>query len=134
MTPSRIILAALILLGLGYGIGRYALPPKTIETVKEVKVIERVKDTVTVEITRPDGTKEVTTVTKEKEKEVDRKEQTKIVEAKPNYRLHATSGYSLTDKVPVYGVYIEKRLFANISAGIGINSQKTFSAGLSYEF
>jgi hypothetical protein len=131
---SKIGLATIALLALGYGIGRYLVPPKTVEVIKEVKVIEKAKDSYQREITRPDGTKETVTIVKERDRETGTKEASKTIDARPNYKASALAGYDLTGKKPVYGLLIEKRIFSNISAGVWGTTNKEVGLSVNYEF
>lgn len=130
MKIGYVLLASALLLALGYGVGRHLSPEKKIEVEKEVSRVEYVD--VVREIIRPDGTKEKE-IRKEVIKEI-QKESISIVENKtPQYELTALYGKS-SDGRDIFGVMVERRMFANIKAGVWANTEKQLGIGISYEW
>lgn len=127
----RYVLAiGLGLLALGYGVGRHTAPEKVVEVEKEVKKIEYVD--VVREITRPDGTKEREVRREERREQA--KDKSTVVENKiPQYELTAMYGKA-NDGRDIFGAMIERRMFANIKAGVWANTEKQIGVGVSYEW
>lgn len=118
------------LLALGYGVGRHTAPEKVVEVEKEVRKVEYVD--VVREITRPDGTKERETRREERREQA--KENSTVIENKiPQYEFTAMYGKTNSGE-DMLGVMIERRMFANIKAGVWANTEKQLGIGISYEW
>mgnify|MGYP001274413830 CR=1 FL=1 len=130
MKKRYILAIGLGLLALGYGVGRHTAPEKLVEVEKEVKRVEYVD--VVREVTRPDGTKEREVRREERREQA--KENTTIIENNiPQYELTAMYGKT-SDGSDVLGVMVERRMFANIKAGVWANTEKQLGIGVSYEW
>lgn len=140
LTKTNLLIIALILLALGYGIGRYLQPADVVtevhEVVKEVEVIK--KDVVTVIKENPDGSKETTITdrtTIEKELNKQRDEITKISTLKPQWRFQGIVGIKdFKFDQSSYGLGIERRILGPISAGAFYKTKDNeFGLTASYE-
>lgn len=121
------VIAVVVLLGLGYGAGRY-LQPADIKTeikevVKEVEVVKKDVITKIIERKNTDGsiTKETvitdkTTIDKESEKKRD--EVVAIINQKPQYRISGGAGFDFKEKEPQYVIGFEKRFWGPVSLGL----------------
>lgn len=118
----KLIVAGLVLLAVGTGIGRYLTPAKVEEKVVE-KIVEKEKKdihTVTRIVERPDGTKETTiehtdkstnTVATDKSKELK-------IDDRANWRVSVGTGYDFRRKEQLYIGTAERRILGNISVGV----------------
>lgn len=142
------IIAVLVLVGLGYGVGRYLQPAKietvTKEVIKEVEVTKKDVITVIEETKDKDGNiKKTTTITDKtvvnKAKEETKDSKTVVINQKPQWRVNASAGYDFKEKEPQYGLGFEKRYMGPLSLGLSatVNSSMTFKAAnvtASWEF
>jgi hypothetical protein len=146
----QISVVSLLLLGAGYGIGRFAQPAKVItkvethEVIKEVQVKEQKKDikkVVTV-ITHPDGTKESTTTTEDKtitdtNTKIDATKDAKSETITVRDIGLSVQALALTKFNDVnnreYGVLVKKRIVSNISASV-IVTQGQIGVGVGLDF
>ncbi len=111
----------ILLIGIGYSIGRYIQPAKIV-TKTEIVVKEHVH-TVTVTVTKPDGTK-TTTTTQDDDKSTKDKSSTITTLDKPSWKVAGLAGLSLNNlTAPIYGGQIERRIIGSVSAGVwGLNN------------
>lgn len=139
---AKIGLIGLILLALGYGLGRYIQPAK-IETkieqvVKEVEVVK--KDIVVKEriIKQKDGTEITERTTEDRSTETtDKKSEssssTVVTNKKPDWRVNALGALN-KDRDITYGLQVERRILGNISAGVYGMTDKTIGLSVGMEF
>lgn len=140
----KYILGAMLLLALGYGIGRHVQPArveiKREVQLKEVEVIKKDVVIVEKEIVRPDGTieKERTEIDKSKyesEKNFSEKESTLIVGSKPQWKVQASTNFKNNNVAgPLYGLGVERRIIGPIFVGGFVNADKQVGLSLSWEF
>jgi hypothetical protein len=142
---------SLLLLGAGYGIGKFSNPAKIItkteikEVIKTVEVVKEKKDvkTETRIITHPDGTKEEITVVVDRTT-VDSNTDTNINRDIKNETI-ATRDIGLTIQALAtidihdynnreYGVLVKKRIVSNISASIMATHKGTVGVGIGLDF
>ncbi len=122
----------ILLIGIGYGIGRYIQPAKIV-TKTEIVVKEHVH-TVTVTVTKPDGTK-TTTTTQDDDKSTKDKSSTVTTQDKPSWKVAGLAGLSLNSlTTPVYGGQIERRIIGPVSVGVWGLTNSTGGVLLSIEF
>lgn len=142
------VIGLILLLGVGYGIGRYAQPAEVRTEIKEVEkeVVKTKTDVVTIikEIKNKDGSVTTETVITDKttidsQTDKTREQLTEIINVKPQYRIRAEAGFDLQKEEPQYAIGLEKRFMGPLSLGITgtvSNSMKFKSANLtaSWEF
>ena len=144
MNFLKTIVAGLLLVALGYGFGRYAVPAK-VEEQKQVDVQKSDninKDVIVVkhEVKRPDGTIIIDTTTQDKStivKNTNSEEtDTKITtNAKPQWSIGAMAGVKYdTLAQPNYTVNIERRIIGPIFAGVYGRTDKEFGLAVHFEF
>jgi len=139
---AKIGLIGLILLALGYGLGRYIQPAK-IETkieqvVKEVEVVKKnivVKERI---IKQKDGTEITERTTEDRSTETtDKKSEssssTVVTNKKPDWRVNALGALN-KDRDITYGLQVERRILGNISAGVYGMTDKTIGLSVGMEF
>lgn len=129
------IIGGVVLLAVGFGIGRYTVP-EHLEEQTSTETDSKKEDTVIVrEEKRPDGTV-IKETTKTSKKEESKKEETiKIVENhKPNWKASALAGYNLEAGRPVYGAAVDRRILGNIFLGVWGTTDKQVGASVSLEF
>ena len=105
---------------------------KTVEVEKEV--IKRDVVTQIKVVTKPDGSKEeVTLIT---DRSTENKESSKSVTvAKPDWHVSAGATVnSISDKLPVYQLTVERRIFSDFTVGVTARSDKSagFVVGFSF--
>ena len=145
------ILVVLILCGACFGLGRYLAPEKVIREVEE-RVIEVVKEVVRevgrtqthiIETTYPDGRHvketfvlEEKTVVIEKDKfnEIIKKEREVIENSKPQWAIGGSYGVDITNRLPNYGLQLERRVLGNIWGGAYAKSNQDVGVLLKMEF
>lgn len=134
----KLVIAGLVLLAVGTGIGRYLTPAKVEEKVVE-KVVEKEKKdihTITRIVERPDGTKETTiehtdkstnTIATDKSKELK-------VDGRPDWKVSVGTGYDFKKKEQLYIGTIERRILGNISVGVfgTTNQQAGINVGIEF--
>lgn len=125
----KLAIAAIVILVVGTGIGRYLTPPKVEEKIVE-KVVEKEKKdihTITKIVERPDGTKE--TIIEHKDKSTstvatDKSKELKI-DNTTDWKVSAGVGYDFRKKEQFYIGTIERRIIGTISVGVfGTTSQQ----------
>jgi len=139
MQVKTLIISALLLLGVGYGVGRYLQPAEVKieikEVIKEVEVENRNVVTIIREIERPDGTREIETrivdkTTIEKDRTASRSEVKTVRALKPQWKVGAMVGQSdFLRGGTIYGAQVERRILGPFFLGVWGNTNK--SAGLS---
>lgn len=139
---AKIGLVGLLLLALGYGLGRYIQPAK-IETkieqvVKEVEVVK--KDIVIKEriIKQKDGTEITERTTEDKssattDKKSESSSSTVVTNKKPDWRVNALGALN-KDRDITYGLQVERRILGNISAGVYGMTDTTIGLSIGMEF
>lgn len=139
---GKMVLAVILLLALGYGMGRYVQPAK-IETkveqvVKEVEVVK--KDVVIKEriVKQKDGTEITERTTEDRSTETtDKKSEssssTVVINKKPDWRVNALGAVNV-DRKASYGLQVERRILGNISAGVFGLTDKTVGLSVGMEF
>ena len=134
-----LIIGGVVLLGLGYGVGRYLQPAEVKIEIKEVEkqVVKTKTNVVTVvkETTNKDGTTTKETTITDKTEIVDttkksKEENTEIVAIKPQYRIRGGAGYDFKDNSPQYVIGGEKRFWGPVSLGLDatVKSNMEFKA------
>ena len=142
---------ALLLLGAGYGIGRFAQPTKVItkteikEVIKIIKVAEEKKDIKTEIriITRPDGTKEEVTIIVDRttthtdtstDINIETKKETITVKdlGLSIQALALAKSNDLGNRE--YGVLIKKRIISNVSGTILATQKGTVGIAIGLDF
>lgn len=139
MSIRLYLLLALLLLVVGYSLGRYFTPQKVVtETIIKTKTITVVQhDTQTTVTEKPDGTK--TTVIVDKSVDTTHQDQTidktKVVENnKPDWHI----GVDFSPKNPqyeyFYGARVERRILGPMFIGAFGNIDRTLGASIGLEF
>lgn len=139
MSIRLYVLLALLLLVIGYSLGRYFTPQKVVtKTVIETKTVTVVqRDTQTTVTEKPDGTK--TTVIVDKSIDTTHQDQTidktKTVENnKPDWHV----GLQLAPKNPqyeyFYGVQVERRILGPVFVGAFGDTDRTLGLVVGLEF
>jgi hypothetical protein len=138
MKNKYIAIGAVVLLVLGYSIGRYITPPTEITKteIEEREVIKRDIVTVVKEVTRPDGTKETITETTDKSKEKRDKTVESLVSIPKEKQWHISAGVERAklDSVDIYSLTVERRIFLGGYAGVRVNTDKQIGLTIGYEF
>jgi len=145
LSNKTLLIAALLLSGIGYGVGRYLQPSEVRtevrEVVKEVEVVKKDVVTIIKEKKNTDGSVEtVTTITDkttiDKERDEAREEIKSVINLRPQWRVQGSVGASKISDLasPIYGVGIEKRILGPVSAGIYGRSDKELGLTISLEF
>lgn len=142
------LIGGLVLLLVGYGVGRYLQPPEIKTEIKEVEkqVVKTKNNVITVvkEVKNPDGTTTKETVVTDKTEIVDatnksKEEVSKVTALPAQYRIRGGVGYDLKDKSPQYNFGAEKRFWGPVSLGLGATVKSTMEfksvdATVSWEF
>lgn len=119
LTKLNLLVIAIILLAIGYGIGRYLQPANVVTEVREVEKIKKDVVVVIKERKNPDGSSETETVITDRSeinKETNRKQT--ISALKSQWRIQGIIGVrDFKFDQPSYGIGIERRIFGAISAG-----------------
>lgn len=123
---------ALLMLVVGYGVGRYVQPPKEITKIEtqEHEVIRNNVVTVTKEITKADGTKE--TITTVVDKSVEKKDKTleSIVSKPVEKQWLASVGMNPIAPTATYSVKVDRRILGPIFVGGQYIRNKSDNIGL----
>lgn len=147
----RIGVLSLLLLGVGYGAGKFSNPAKVItkteikEVVKVVEVVKEKKDVKTVikVVTRPDGTKEEETTIEDKtvtdsNTNIDISKESKketITTRDLGLSVQALALAKINDiNNREYGVLIKKRIISNISGSVLVTDKKTIGLAVGLDF
>lgn len=132
---TLILSISLILLAVGYGVGRY-LQPARIEIKKEqVEVVKKDIKIVEKLITRPDGTTEKETITEDKTKtEKETLESSLTINKKPDWKVSGLSGLDLSSKSQFYGVQVDRRIIGPVFVGVTATTNKTIGLSVGMEF
>lgn len=129
----------LVLLLVGYGVGRYLQPAEVRTEIKEVEkqVVKTKNNVITVvkETTNKDGTTTKETTITDKTETIDttkksKEENTEIIALKPQYRIRGGAGYDFKDNSPQYVLGGEKRFWGPMSLGLDatVKSNMEFKA------
>lgn len=142
---------ALLLLGVGYGVGRYAQPAKVVtkteikEVIKEVKAVEQHNNIVTVThtVTAPNGTTTTDTTTHDATT-IDTNTHTDMtIAAKTDTTVIRDSGLTIQALAVIdihdynnreYGVLVKKRIVGNISASVMATHKGTIGIAVGLDF
>lgn len=147
----KIVTISLLLLGAGYGIGRFAQPTKVItkteikEVIKEVKVVEQHNNVVTVThtVTAPNGTTTTDTTTHDTTTVDSNTHTDTTIVAKKETITIRDIGLSAQALVLMktndfnnreYGILIKKRIIGNISGSILATDKRTIGIALGFDF
>jgi hypothetical protein len=131
---------ALLLVVLGYGLGRYLQPAKVVTKTQIVTqtVVHDHIHTVTITVTKPDGTKTTTTTTDNNsvsDKDTQSNSSTVTTYSKPDWKVSGLAGLQLTNlHSPVYGAEIDKRLLGPIFVGVWGLTNSTAGVSVGLEF
>lgn len=133
------ILLGLLLIVIGYSLGRYTTPEKVVtKTVIDTKTVTVVQhDIQTVEVDKPDGTKTITVVDKSVDttKQQIGESQTKVVEnSKPQWKVSAQLAPKAVVYEYFYGAQIERRILGPVFVGAFGNIDHTLGVSLGLEF
>lgn len=127
LNAKTLAISIVVLVGLGYGVGRYLQPAEVKTEIKEVvkEVQVEKKDVVTIikERKNTDGSVTTETVITDKttiasETEKSREEISEVINIKPQYRIRAETGYDFDTKNPQYTIGAEKRFWGPLSLGL----------------
>lgn len=144
-TYRNLAIAGILLIGIGYGTGRY-LQPARVEIKKEVEIKEvevTKKNVVTHEhiVKDKDGNETIDRTTEDKSTEARNtesktKESTVITNKKPDWRVNALAALSPDHDFanPAYGLQIERRILGPISVGAFGLTNKTVGLSVGIEF
>jgi hypothetical protein len=151
-TKLKLGLIGLLLLGLGFGIGKFSNPSKVVtktefkEVIKVIEVIKEQKNVVIVtkKTTKKDGTiieesktedKTVTYQDKHSESKKEFKNST-ITTRDIGLSVHALAMQNIGDleQDREYGIFVKKRVLGNISVGGLVTDQKTIGLSVGMDF
>lgn len=141
-----------LLLGLGYGIGKYSTPAKVVtkteykEIIKEVEVKKEAKNVVvyTRKTTKKDGT--IIEESKTKDKSISYQDRTseskkEIASSNVTTRDLGLSVHGIVmqnvddnDRDREFGVFVKKRVIGNISVGGLVTDKKTIGLSIGMDF
>lgn len=117
----------LVLLLVGYGVGRHLQPAEVRTEIKEVEkqVVKTKNNVVTIvkETTNKDGTTTKETTITDKTEIVDStkkssESKSETIALKPQYRIRGGAGYDFKDNSPQYVLGGEKRFWGPLSLGL----------------
>lgn len=148
---TKLIVGGLLLIGLGFGIGKFSQPAKVItkvETKEVIKIVENKQERKNVVVvsdktTKPDGTVIEHTKTEDKTETdtktvVDSSKQTKIESTQirdSGLSIQALAITKLDDfNNREYGVLVKKRIVGNISASALATHKGTFGIAVGLDF
>lgn len=135
MLKNKLLIAAFILLAIGFGIGRYTVPNNLQEISKTEKESKTEETIIVKEETKPDGTVVKETTKTKKKEDSSKKEDVLIVEnKKPDWKASALVGYNFDKSKVVYGAMVDRRVLGNIFVGVGATTDKQALLSLSMEF
>ena len=135
MNIKNILIGAIVMLAVGFSIGRYTVPTNLQENTS-VEQEKKTEETVIVkEEIKPDGTiTKETTKTKKKEDSMKKEESVVIVNEKPNWKVALMTGYNFDKKSTLYGITVDRRVLGNISVGVGATTDKQALLTVGMEF
>lgn len=129
------LIAVVVLLAVGFGVGRYTVPEKSTEQTIVEKELKKEETVIVREETRPDGTKIKETTNTTKKETAKRTETIKIVESKkPDWKVAGLVGYNFNKVKPVYGAVVERRILGNIFVGAWGTTDQQAGLSVSLEF
>lgn len=137
-----LVSVGLLLLALGYGIGRHLQPAKIEikkeEIIKEVEVIKKDIEIIEREVTRPDGTVEKERIERDKStetvnKDTKTKESNVTIFSKPDWKFDTLAALN-KDRVLVYGIKVDRRILGNLHAGAFVLTDTTIGVSVGLEF
>jgi hypothetical protein len=137
-TYGYIIVAIVVIFAIGYGVGRYATPPKVQEKIVEKEVEHKVEvvHTVTVVQDHADGTKTTTTTTDDNtnvQSTTDTSTRVTVTNNK-DWKVDIGEGYDLTRSNRVYMFSVDRRVLGAVSVGVWGVSNGTGGVSLGYSF
>lgn len=139
MNMRLYVLLGLLLVVIGYSLGRYTTPEKVVtKTVIDTKTVTVVQhDIQTVEVDKPDGTKTITVVDKSVDttkQQID-ESQIKVVEnSKPQWKVSAQLAPKAVAYEYFYGAQVERRVLGPVFVGAFGNIDHTLGVSLGLEF
>lgn len=126
---QNMAIVGVLLLSVGYGVGRFLQPAivkiKKEEVIKEVEVVKKDIVVVEKETRLPDGTIIVDRRTEDKstestKKDTSKKEDSVVVMQKAQYRVRGGVGFDFDAKSAQYSVGGEKRFWGPLSLGVDV--------------
>ena len=117
----------LIVAGVAFGLGRYMAPEKVVTVEKKAEQVDT--STTTRETVTKDGTI-IKEVIKNNIVKVEIEKMKLVENKKPQWKATVLSD----SKFEKYGFQVERRVFANVFAGIGMNTNKQATLSLGMEF
>lgn len=151
-TKIKYGLIGLLLLGIGFGVGKFAAPAKVItktEFKEKIKVVEVIKEQKNVVVTTKKTTKKDGTIIEESKTEdktvtfQDTKKESKtetsastITTRDIGLSVHAMVMQDLDniERKREYGIFVKKRVIGNISVGGLVTDQKTVGLSVGMDF
>jgi type II secretory pathway pseudopilin PulG len=138
------IIIGVILLVVGYGLGRYVQPAKVVTKTQTVtQVVTQIQEhvhTVTHTVVQPNGIKDITTVTdnnstENKDSDTKSSSSTITTYSKPQWRAQGLAGLNLSNvSTPIYGLGVERRILGPIFVGAYGKTNSEAGLSLSLEF
>lgn len=127
MSIKTYIVVVLVLLGVGYALGKYTTPERVVtQTITKIVTVTQ-HDTQTVIVEKPDGTKTTIIIDKSKDTTKQQQTDTKTVEnIKPQWHVSAQLVPQQGLLGPVYGLQIERRIIGPVHVGVFGNTDKEF--------
>ena len=135
------IIGGILLLVIGFGLGKYTQPAKVI-TKTQVVTNDVVHDhihTVVHTVVQPNGEKDTTTVVDNNSTEESSSQSsssTVTTYNKPQWKAQVLAGLPLNGQplAPIYGAGVERRIIGPISAGVWGNNNREAGLSVSLEF
>jgi F420-dependent methylenetetrahydromethanopterin dehydrogenase len=131
-------LGALIVFALGYGTGRYAVPPKVVEKVV-TKEVEKKDDNIVTTVTETKAANGATTtvtqtVDKSVETIVDTSSSSTTITNKAGYNIQVGMGYQFKTIGPTYMISAQKQFIGPLSLGVWGVTDGTVGLSVGYSF
>jgi hypothetical protein len=148
----KLALVGLLLLGLGYGVGKFSNPAKVVtrtEFKEKIKVVEVIKEqknvvVITKKTTKKDGTiieesktEDKSTTYQDKHSESKKEISSSTVTTRDiGLSVHAMAMQNIGDleQKREYGIFVKKRVIGNISVGGLVTDQKTIGLSVGMDF
>lgn len=127
-----ITIGSLVLLGVGYGFGRYVLPANEVTKIEQVEheVVRNNVITITKEVTKADGTKETVTTVVDKSVEKKDKQVESIVSKPIENRWLVGLGVNPIKYTETYSVRVDRRILGPLFIGGQYIRNKSDNIGL----
>lgn len=141
-----------LLLGLGYGVGKFSNPAKVVtkteykEVIKEVEVKKEQKNVVvyTKKTTKKDGTiieekkeEDKSTIYQDIKKESSKQLASSTVTTRDlglSVNVYAAENLEHTERGREYGVFVKKRVIGNVNVGVMASDRKTVGLSVGLDF